>query len=245
MARGSNIAVIFRRGPTKWWRIIKWDTRRDRFEPGQWFHGHMYPDRSDLSPDGKLLVYFAGKFRARDVATGYSSTWTAVSKPPYLTALALWPIGDTWGGGGVFIDDRTLQLEFSGFQGVTRPHPRHPAGPLRVSPADQTGARVFATSNARVSSYGGYVKTCDSPYPQIEASRRRKRFTISRDEEPITTFEAHWAGWDQRGRLVATVGGRVFAATRISSSTIKWRELMSASDQKPEPIATPGWAQRW
>jgi hypothetical protein len=25
-----------------------------------WFHGHFYPERCDVSPDGTLLIYFAG-----------------------------------------------------------------------------------------------------------------------------------------------------------------------------------------
>ncbi len=41
LARDANKAVIFRRGPTKWVQIILWDTARDTFEQGQWFHGRI------------------------------------------------------------------------------------------------------------------------------------------------------------------------------------------------------------
>ena len=37
------------------------------FEHGQWFHGQMYPRRSDLSPDGKFLVYFCAKWSKRRI----------------------------------------------------------------------------------------------------------------------------------------------------------------------------------
>jgi hypothetical protein len=107
LARQAHVGVILRRGPTKWWRVTLWDTGSDNFEGGQWFHGHIYPERCDVSPDGKLFLYFAGKFRHRDVAR----TWTAVSRPPYLTALALWPIGGTLGGRGVFVDDLTALVD--------------------------------------------------------------------------------------------------------------------------------------
>jgi len=60
--------------------------------------------RCDLSPSGNLLVYLAAKHR------GPIDTWNAVSKPPYLTALALWPNLGTWGGGGLFEDESTLLL---------------------------------------------------------------------------------------------------------------------------------------
>ncbi len=43
-----------------------------------------------------MLLYFAASYRKP-----YQS-WSAVSRPPYFTALALWPKGDGWGGGGQF-----------------------------------------------------------------------------------------------------------------------------------------------
>ncbi len=96
LARKGNVGVILRRGPTEWWRVTQWNTKRDTFEPGQWFRGRIYPEKCDVSPDGKLFVYFAGKFWRRNRDAGHGDTWTAVSRPPYLTALALWPIGRTY-----------------------------------------------------------------------------------------------------------------------------------------------------
>lgn len=80
------------------------------FESGQWFRGRIYPEKCDVSPDGKLLIYFAGKFSPRAREKGYDRTWIAVSRPPYLTALAMWLIGDTWGGQGLFLDDRSVLI---------------------------------------------------------------------------------------------------------------------------------------
>jgi hypothetical protein len=74
------------------------------FEVGQWFKGRIYERRCDLSPNGRLLVYFAAKYRA----PLYS--WTAVSRPPFLTALALWPKDDCWGGGGHFLTQHRIAL---------------------------------------------------------------------------------------------------------------------------------------
>ena len=107
LARAARIGVILRRGPTKWWRVSLWNTKTDQIEGGQWFHGGLYPQDCDLSPNGQLLLYFAGKFNLRDC----SATYSAVSQPPYLTALTLWPNGDRYsGGGGVFLDDQTIVL---------------------------------------------------------------------------------------------------------------------------------------
>jgi hypothetical protein len=96
IARAHRRAVIFRRGPTRLVRLLAWNLARDTIEPGQWFKGRIYERRCDLSPDGELLAYFAATHRPP-----YYS-WTAISRPPWLTALVLWPKGDCWGGGGLF-----------------------------------------------------------------------------------------------------------------------------------------------
>ena len=107
LARNARTGVIFRRGPTRQVQLIRWDLRDDTFEHGQWFKGRIYERRCDLSPSGRLLVYFAATNRAP-----YGS-WTALSRPPFFTALALWPKGDAWGGGGMFEDETTLLLNHS------------------------------------------------------------------------------------------------------------------------------------
>ena len=103
LARKSPNAIVFRRGPSKQVLVISWDTSKDTFQQGQWFKGRIYERRCDLSPDGELLLYFAAKYRG-------TYSWSAVSKPPYLTALAMWPKGDTWGGGGHFITQHRIAL---------------------------------------------------------------------------------------------------------------------------------------
>jgi hypothetical protein len=104
LARNGRHAVIFRRGPSKQVLLIKWDRRSDRFEIGQWFKGRIFERRCDLSPSGEMLVYLAAKHK------GPIPTWSAISRPPYLTALALWPNMGTWGGGGLFDSEYALRL---------------------------------------------------------------------------------------------------------------------------------------
>jgi hypothetical protein len=103
-ARASSTAVVFRRGPSKHVQLIKWDMENHTFEQGQWFNGRIYERRCDLSPDGRLLVYFAANYKEPFFS------WTAISKPPYLTPLAFWPKGDGWGGGGLFTADNSILL---------------------------------------------------------------------------------------------------------------------------------------
>jgi hypothetical protein len=104
LARETPTAVVFRRGPSKQVLLLRWNTATDEFEEGQWLRGRIYERRCDLSPDGDLLIYFAASHKPP-----YGS-WTAVSRPPSLTALALWPKGDCWGGGGHFVSRGHIAL---------------------------------------------------------------------------------------------------------------------------------------
>jgi hypothetical protein len=84
--------------------IVSWNTVDDTFECGQWLNGRIYERRCDLSPRGDLLLYFAANYHKP-----YYS-WSAISRPPFLTALALWPKGDGWGGGGHFLSSTQIAL---------------------------------------------------------------------------------------------------------------------------------------
>jgi hypothetical protein len=105
-AREAAVAVVFRRGPSDWWHLLRWDLDPPTLEGGAWFHGRLYPRRSAVSPDGRLLGSFA--WTARPSWDGYY----AVSKVPWLRALAVWYLGSTWAAGCDFPDDDTFALAF-------------------------------------------------------------------------------------------------------------------------------------
>jgi hypothetical protein len=114
-------------------QLILWDTDTDALEYGQWLKGRVYERRCDLSPDGKLFLYFAQKKHQRRVnIQEYTYAWTAVSRPPYFTALALWPKGDCWNGGGSFDDNTTISLNHNPER--MEPHPDHRPKRLTVIP---------------------------------------------------------------------------------------------------------------
>lgn len=107
LAAKSSRAVVVRRGPSKHVATFLWDRARDTFEPGQWLHGRLYERRSDLSADGRWLLYFAANYREDHELGG---SWTAVSRAPYLKAVALHGKGDGWHGGGLWTGERTYWL---------------------------------------------------------------------------------------------------------------------------------------
>ena len=105
LACEADVGVIFRRGPSRAVCLLKWNLKTDAIEEGQWLKGRIYPKRSDLSPSGRLLVYFAGNFRSDG-----PHAWTAISSPPRLTAKIFLPQDTTYYGGGLFVDERNLWL---------------------------------------------------------------------------------------------------------------------------------------
>lgn len=104
LARDAPRAVVFRRGSSKQVLLVLWHTDSDTFVEGQWLKGRIYERRCDLSPNGEFLIYFAANYKEPFFS------WTAVSKPPFLTALALWQKGDGWGGGGLFRSENEILL---------------------------------------------------------------------------------------------------------------------------------------
>lgn len=107
LAREAATAVIIRRGPSRHTCVLGWNRRSDDIEVGQWLRGRIYERRCDLSPDGRHLIYFAMNGRWSSPSKG---SWSAISRAPYLKALAFWPKGDCWNGGGLFVSDRDYWL---------------------------------------------------------------------------------------------------------------------------------------
>jgi hypothetical protein len=99
LARESLDALVFRRGPSRLVAAFHWNRQTDEFRLGQWLRARVYERRADLSPDGQYLIYFAmdGRWDSRT-----RGAWTAISRAPWLKAVALFAKGDCWHGGGLF-----------------------------------------------------------------------------------------------------------------------------------------------
>lgn len=170
VARDAPVALVVRRGPAAWTQLTRWDTDYDAFTPGAWFRGRIYEQKCDLSPDGLLFVYAA--FQGGRLGTTYTQSWTAVSRPPWLHALTLWPMGTTYGGGGRFVDDRRLVL-----RGAGKAHPNHPVSGIEVVPGDAPYQR--STQEVEGAEWSGR----DHRHRLIYASEGRIFARASRDVE--------------------------------------------------------------
>ena len=260
LASEARVGVILRRGPSKWWRVSLWNTKTDQIEGGQWFHGSFYETRCDISPDGNLLLYFAGKYSPWEENRGYGSTYSAVSRPPYLTALSLWPNSGTWGGGGVFLDNQTVVLH----QG-TQHHPDHPPGPLKVLAHDSVPHKhphardgwCGAETSPPAKYFSPYRKStgkvtlertmygfnCGCSYPKSGGSLH----TLSRASgEPIAAFQAYWADFDLDGVLVASAGGGLFrGVVPRRNGPLLWHQIAALAEERFSPLPAPNWAEKW
>lgn len=186
LARKKAVGVIFRRGPSKWVELVRWNLVTDEFSSGQWFHGRIYERRCDLSPDGSLLIYFCSKINARTLKDQeYTKSWTAISHPPYLTALALWPKGDCWHGGGLFEDERTVWLNHKADS--AKPHPKHIPKKLKIRSNPDAHGEDAPIYSIRLERDGwkclqewkyinhGYPKMLETVQPEIREKALRGR----------------------------------------------------------------------
>ncbi|NMC07922.1 MAG: hypothetical protein GYA24_22130 [Candidatus Lokiarchaeota archaeon] len=104
LAKEAPVAIILARIRAKLFHVVKWEYAKNVVEHGSWFEGTLYPDSSDVSFDGRHMVYFTLNPRS-----GVFS-WTAICEPPHLKAVSFQEHDSTWYGGGFFPDSKTLWL---------------------------------------------------------------------------------------------------------------------------------------
>lgn len=196
--------------------LIRWDTRGDSFQEGQWLKGTVRPSTMDLSPDGRYLVFEASRYGRQG---NEAPSWTAVSRPPYWSALLFrsgWYAGM---GGGSFTesgelllsDDTVLvgEIEDRGTGGpapvirlVARPHREAPRGwdliterPLLPSwrqVRDPRGLAQRSHDNGRI------LRLQRSGGPDLYAAEGIG--------ECLPWEQITWADFDPNGRLLYAIG---------------------------------------
>ena len=255
--------------------LIAWDTTTDTFTRGAWFNGRIDERRSDLSSDGTLLVYFASKFNGRTVADReYTTAWTAVSKAPWLTALALWPKGDCWWGGGVFTGPRSLFLNHRPSE--ANPHPNHRPRGLQVTPNPDAHGEddpIYfhrlelegweRTQEWRWTHAWGSGFTTHTPdlrrrrqpggsvYLGMERSltgyKYRERFRLERagGPVPIPGGVVNGANWLKDGRLACVGEGKVSVLSLPAGELLQPQTMLDLTPDRPTPEPPPAWATKW
>jgi hypothetical protein len=270
LAREAPVGVVLRRGPSAWAQLVLWDRRSDAFQPGQWFHGRVYERRCDLSPDGRLFIYFASKQGRRRDELAIGDAWTAISRPPYFTALELWRNLGTWYGGGVFRTARHVLLDTTC---AGEAHPDFPPRGLRLGRCPAASApweqrlllggwqlveRGFEPRNHhRIGERevwrkaGGEAEGESTLYREVEDVDFRRfggpyadTYWLESADDIVPLPGVSWADWDAGGRLVFVRDGRLFEG-RWGGATLCERLIYDFNPLRPAALRSPDWARRW
>ena len=252
---------MFQRGPTAWSRVGRWDVEAREFEPGAWIHARLFPRRSDLSPDGRYLCYFAHNPHA---TWEHRDTYVAVSKLPWLTALHAFGTCGTWTRGFRFTGDKReaehqdLPIPFGltsipvmqfaserchGWEEAQDSPPREAGGPwddrrnARIEKRQPGGRRLLrAESVGHAGGEFGGAQAVDG---------LRVRYWIETGGDIHALDDLQWADWDGAGRLLAaTRSGRL----QIRDLSGERPAVLFDRDlglDAPAPSPPPQWATRW
>jgi len=261
--------------PHAWTQLVTWSTKSDTFAKGQWLRGRLYERRCDLSPSGEKLVYFVAKHHLQKIDPSYSSAWTAISKPPYFTALGLWPNrGTSYYGGGLFTSEDHVQINsidnrWGDEDGAAdmRAHPKHePPKRVRVSPltfmsGDQLmGVRLVRdgwkqvegadVAVARLDWEGRLERQVHDRRLELELGYGKARYALFEKRrksgwEAVPFEGVGFADFDQAGRLVFTRGEDLLAAGAFGHEGLEERLIASFSREKPGRVLTPAHARVW
>lgn len=250
-------------------QLISWDTAKNTFQSGQWFHGRIYEKRCDLSPNGEKLIYFAAKHYVATRTTTPSNTWTAISKPPYLTAIEFWP-GDnsTLCGGGLFESDKRVVI--NAYRGESKALPLfHLLFRLKViSKQLSVGDEMYSTRLARDgwtfdrdvspaslhrTNYGVRCKVNQAESLALLATTTRGK-SVEHEAYEVIDLKAgqrtplknvRWADWDQHGRFVFARRGCIFTARYDESNRLQVVQLADFNDATFARLEAPDEAKVW
>lgn len=209
LASEAPRGVVIRRGPSQLCQLLTWDRDKDSFKSFEKFSGRLHPERSDISPDGEHLLYFAvGRWK------GTFGTWTCIGRVGRRNAQVVWGVGGTWGGGGIFVNDREYWLYESpvnaavlhkNVSNLSRLLGAEPALPAHVSERVQLG----------------------EGWTLLKAS---KGYRMASESEPAFEFpDWEWAGWD-RSRLVWAQSGKLYGAALKRSGLGATYEIYDFND---------------
>jgi len=271
-ATHSPAIAVLRRGPSEWSQVSRWDPEAGTFEAGSWIHANLYPQRCDLSPDGRWFTYFTLRQRSSWAA---GPTYIAVSRLPWLAALAAWGTCGTWTRGLHFVDDRQtwevgppaegaiepLRTRYGLGLELTRPlafaverrrgwaeSADSPAYDAERDPWDERRARMLTMEKPRPGSDGSTRLTVAGWYAAFRSGQpswSEVTYAILDRDGRRSLDHVQWADWDRAGRLlVATTSGQLEVRDRPWDATNASMSI-DLGDDRPTPAEPPRDARTW
>ena len=258
------MVAVFRRGPSDWSHLGRWDLAHSRYEPGAWLRGRLFPRRSDLSPDGRFLAYFAHKAGA---TWEHGEACVALSKLPWLAALHAFGTCGTWtrgysfteeGRGGEPEDAEKPPIPYglcpipivqfanerrNGWEEAPDSPPRDPADPwdqrrhARMRKRQPGGRRLLCVESL---GWAGGEFGADQAVDGL-----RVLYSLESAGELACLDDVQWADWDRDGLLlVATRSGKLQVRNLdVAPPTKVFEQDLTLLEPNPSPA--PSWATRW
>jgi hypothetical protein len=268
-ASEAPVVAVLRRGPSAWTHLGRWDLAHDRYDGGAWIKANLYPQRCDVSPDGEFFTYLAAKGPGTWAA---GTTYLAVSRLPWVFALAAWGTCGTWTRGVHFADPDAHELgdpdegtiaPMRGRYGLVYNRPvafaverrrgwieaeeTPPRDPDRDPWDERRAPRVVMEkprdgSGVALRVQGAFAAFREGPFRN---EPRDACYTLVVRGDPQPLDDVQWADWADDGRLlVATVDGRLQArAVGDDGAALVWEHDVAAL--QPDPVPAPPAARRW
>lgn len=268
-ASDAPVLAVIRRGPTEWAHVGRWDVERDEYQPGSWFRGRIYPQRCDLSPDGRWFCYFTLNGKVPGTGTEkwpHGSTYVAISRLPWLTALTAWGTCGTWTRGMHFrAPHGRLGVPYG--EGKRNKFGLEYTTPATFQVERRRGWTETADTPARDANDAWDERRCDhvvmeKPRPggrdgeylrvQGQFAAFREGPWLTRPPTKVTDYhvgstllaDVQWADWDARGRLlVATKDARLQIRDGDDGTTVQWEHDLAP--MRPESEVPPPEASQW
>ncbi|GJM33053.1 MAG: hypothetical protein DHS20C18_20540 [Saprospiraceae bacterium] len=228
LASHAPVGIVIRRGPAKQVCTLLWDRKKDTFSLGQWLKGRIYERRCDLSPHGKHFLYFA--MDARRSREG-PPCWTAISRTPWLRAIALYGEEETWLGGGRFLDDQSYSVNGGVFFQTLRESPeikrKLPDPNLPPRPISELTASPFPITGD-LGVY--YPRLLREGWTMTEQHKSDRNHTRDIFEKPAT------GGW-----ILQKVAHSQIGSGKAKGKGVHWDEHNLIHPRNNISIAQPDW----
>ena len=260
-----NALVIVRK--QGWWLLLRWDLATMSLTQGASFKGKLYPRRCDVSPNGELFSYFALKGKG-GTFVGHSGlkTYQAISRTPWLFALAAWPESGTYTRGQHFVARHEAPPLLAAMHGDATPLSKLGLG------LQSTPAAAYACERRR-----GWIEAADCPHrgandmwderravvlekprpvgtetlrleddglvdSALGFDNRRPRYRWLRGKESVLIDDADWCDWDAHGRLLVASETSLRVLDGGARNTLSRIDL---TQRTSEPHPAPTWAQTY
>lgn len=196
-AQSADVAVVFRRGPTEWCAVLRWDTVTGDIDVGAWFKGRFLS--ADLSHDGRYL--------STQLMKG-GSVFDVISIAPWLHPLHSIEMDSSWESCFIFLgpDDpprnEEIHLGPSRAKPSVRlaqrwtPPPKAPGPPAHLLPADLQWAAMTPGGRVVMAGESGKLQLAEiRGGDHLKVLSDFDTASLTPDPQPPPQHAMSWGTW--------------------------------------------------